>query len=232
MIRPHRNLFSRTPAGLFFVFVLLSLSGCDYLKFVGQKRTLKNEFHNHPKMDLLRKLNFKKVALLHDQSLYGKSLAESVTHQLHAWMISVVYSWSLTPGQSDATELLKKIQAAPDMIFFAGYYPEAAELLRAKRQLQWKVPLMGGNGVNHPQLAALAGNALLAFTQSATQIKTTETKAVADYLHRRYFNKSGLAGEIFFNAWGDVVNDLYAVYFVDANGRFILKKQILHGDFI
>lgn len=229
---------------------------------------------------VLRKPNFKKVAVLHDQSLYGKSLAQAVAHQLHAWMISVVYSGSLTPDQSDATELLKKIQAAgPDMIFFAGYYPEAAGLLRAKRQLQWKVPLMGGDGVNHPQLAALAGkdaaegfhflsppnpehletpqaraflerfrkihagnpssvypllagNAFLAFTQSATQVKTTETKAVADYLHRRYFNKSGLTGEIFFNVWGDVVNDLYAVYFVDANGRFILKRQIRHGDFI
>ena len=138
---------------------------------------------------------------------------------------------------------------------------------------------MGGDGVNHPQLVALAGkdvaegfhflsppnpehletppakaflerfrkvhdgnpssvypllagNAFLAFTQSATQIKTIQTKAVADYLHRRYFNKSGLTGEIFFNVWGDVVNDLYAIYFVDANGRFILKRQILHGDFI
>lgn len=174
-------------AGLFFVFVLLSLSGCDYLKFVGQKRALKNEFHNHPKMELLRKLNFKKVALLHDQSLYGKSLAEGF--------------YFLSPPNPDHLET-----------------PQARAFLERFRKVHAGTP-----SSVYP---------LLAFTQSATQIKTTETKAVADYLHRRYFNKSGLAGEIFFNVWEDVVNDLYAVYFVDANGRFILKKQILHGDFI
>ena len=57
MIRSHRSTPFRTLAGLLVVFVLLSLSGCDYLKFVGQKRTLKNEFHNHPKMELLRELS-------------------------------------------------------------------------------------------------------------------------------------------------------------------------------
>jgi len=62
--------------------------------------------------------------------------------------------------------------------------------------------------------------------------QTTDASAIADYLHRYYFNPSGLTGEIFFNVWGDVVNDLYAVYQVDENGRFILKRRILHGDFI
>ncbi len=57
MIRSHRSTPFRTLAGLLVVFFLLSLSGCDYLKFVGQKRTLKNEFHNHPKMELLRELS-------------------------------------------------------------------------------------------------------------------------------------------------------------------------------
>lgn len=57
MIRCHRSATFRTLAGLFFVFVLLSLSGCEYLKFVEQKRTLKSEFHNQPKVELLRELS-------------------------------------------------------------------------------------------------------------------------------------------------------------------------------
>lgn len=48
----------------------------------------------------------------------------------------------------------------------------------------------------------LAGNAFLAFTESAEQVKTTAAPAVSDYLRRRYFKKSGLTGEIFFNVWG------------------------------
>ncbi len=229
---------------------------------------------------ILRKLNFKKVALLHDQSLYGKSLAESIDNQLHTWMLNTVYFGSLTPGLTDYSDTLEKIRATvPDMIFFAGYYPEAARLLQARQRLQWKIPLMGGDGVNNPELVKkagqkaaagfhflsppnpehlespqakaflnrfqsayhqkpssiyplLAGNAFLAFTQSVMQVQTTGAQAVSDYLHTKYFNKSGLTGEFFFNVWGDVVNDLYAVYYVDDNGRFILKKQLLHGDFI
>lgn len=222
---------------------------------------------------IIRKLNIKKVALLHDQSLYGKGLTEAIENQLHAWMIDAAYSGSLTPGRSDYSDILEKIRTtSPGIIFFAGYYPEAAALLRAKHQLSWKVPFMGGDGVNHPQLPAmagikaaegfhflsppnpehletpqtraflnrfqeayhqslssiyplLAGNAFIAFTQSVMQVQSTGAPAVSDYLHRRYFNKSGLTGEIFFNVWGDVVNDLYALYRVDENGRFILRKE-------
>ncbi len=229
---------------------------------------------------ILRKLNFKKVALLHDQSLYGKGLAEAIADELHNWMLQTVYSGSLAPGQSDYSDTLQKIRAThPDIVFFAGYYPEAAALLRGRKQMQWPVPFMGGDGVNHPGLVEmagkqaargfhfltppnpehletpqarafldrlgktsaqkpesiyplLAGNAFLAFTESAARVQTTAAPAVSDYLHRRYFKKSGLTGEIFFNVWGDVVNDLFAVYFVDEQGRFLLKRQILHGDFI
>ena len=229
---------------------------------------------------IVRKLNLKKIALLNDESLYGQGLAAAIDDQLHAWMIDTVYRGSLKSGGTDYLDILKKIRAAaPDIVFFAGYYPEAARLLQGKHQLQWNVSFIGGDGVNNPELIGiagkkaadgfyflsppnpehleiptaiaflsrfqkayqqklssiyplLAGNAFIAFTETVMQIQTTAAPAVADYLHRQYFNKSGLTGEIFFNVWGDVVNDLYAVYQVDENGRFILKRQILHGDFI
>lgn len=229
---------------------------------------------------ILRKLNFRRVALLNDQSLYGKSLAGAIDSQLHAWMLQTVYFGALTPGLADYSDTLEKIRAtAPDIIFFAGYYPGAARLLQARQRLQWKIPLMAGDGVNNPELVKmagqqaaggfhflsppnpehldspqakafldrfrsayqqkpssiyplLAGDAFLAFVQSATQVQTTGAQAVSDYLHTKYFNKSGLTGEIFFNVWGDVVNDLYAVYYVDDHGSIILKKQLRHGDFI
>lgn len=229
---------------------------------------------------IIRKLNFKKVAVLHDQSLYGRELARIIDDQLHSWMINTVYQGSLTPGRSDYTEILEKIKATePDIIFFAGYYPEAARLLQSRLQLGWKIPIVGPDAVNNQQLVEiagkkavqgfyflsppnpedlqtpqtkvflerlqetygqkptsiyplLAGNAFLALTETVLQIQSTDAPQIADYLHRRYFNSSGLTGEIFFNVWGDVVNDLYAVYQVDENGRFILKRRILHGDFI
>lgn len=43
--------------GLLILCVFMSLSGCEYLKFVKQKRDLKSDFHNQPKMELLRELS-------------------------------------------------------------------------------------------------------------------------------------------------------------------------------
>lgn len=59
-------------------------------------------------------------------------------------MLQTVYSGSLAPGQSDYSDALQKIRAThPDIVFFAGYYPEAAALLRGRMQMQWPVPFMG-----------------------------------------------------------------------------------------
>jgi len=229
---------------------------------------------------IIRKINVKKVAILHDNSLYGKGLAEAIENQMYAWMMDAVFSGSLTPGRSDYLDVLEKIRAtAPEAVFFAGYYPEAARLLQGRNQLHWETPFMGGDAVNNTRLieiagtkaaksfyflsppnpehidtpqtkrfldrfqkaygykpsstyALLAGDAFIAVTESIMKVQTTDTLKVSDYLHRRYFKKSGLTGEIFFNSRGDVVNDLYGVYQVDDQGRFILKRQLQHGDFI
>ncbi|OPY88833.1 MAG: hypothetical protein A4E72_01273 [Syntrophus sp. PtaU1.Bin208] len=228
---------------------------------------------------ILRKANLRKVALFHDNSLYGKGLAEAIQDQLNAWMMPPVFYGALAPSQADDSGLLEKARAtAPEVVFFAGYYPEAGRLLQARDRLSWKVPFMGGDGTNNPGLITvagtraaahflilsppnpdqldnhktktfldrfqqvygyrpssiyglLAGNALLAISESIQEIRSVDSSKAADYLHHRYFKKFGLTGEIFFNSRGDVVNDLYVLYQVDNQGRFLLKKPFSAGDF-
>lgn len=229
---------------------------------------------------IIRKMKIGKVALLHDNSLYGKGLGEAIRDQLHAWMLDPVFYGTLTPGRSDYADILEQIKkTAPEVVFFAGYYPEAARLLQGREQLRWGVPFVGGDAVNNPGLveiaginaaenflilsppnpehldtpwtksfldrfrhtygytpssifALLAGNAINAVTDSVAIVGTTDPLQVSDYLHRHYFKKSGLTGEIFFNSKGDVVNDLYALYRVDGRGRLILRKQLQQIDSI
>ena len=50
-----------------------------------------------------------------------------------------------------------------------------------------------------------------------------EPKAVAEYLHDKLKDYDGLTGKISFDAKGDRVGDLYRMYEVDNNGKFILK---------
>lgn len=53
----HRPTTIRILEALFIVCALIMLSGCEYIKFVKQKRELKHEFHNSPKMEILRELS-------------------------------------------------------------------------------------------------------------------------------------------------------------------------------
>lgn len=228
-------------------------------------------------VNLVRKTKIKKVALLHDNSLYGKELAERVRDRLHDWMIDVVSFESVLPGKLDYRADLEKIKAREaKLVFFAGYYPEAARLLAGREQMKWEAPFLGGDAVNNPGLvklagkkaaegfyflsppipsdlnspgvkqflsryreaygeipvsihALLAGDAFIAVTDSISKLQTTDSEKISDYLHRQYFNPAGLTGPLYFDYKGDVVNNLYGIYRVDGEGRFVLQKLLQHG---
>lgn len=102
--------------------------------------------------------NYKKVALLHDNSSYAKGLASETGEQLDKMGIPVVFFDALTPGERDYTATLTKLKAvAPDLVFYTGYYPETGMLLRQKKEMRWNVPMMGGDAANHQDLVKIAG---------------------------------------------------------------------------
>ncbi|WP_297668864.1 branched-chain amino acid ABC transporter substrate-binding protein [uncultured Desulfovibrio sp.] len=101
---------------------------------------------------------YKAVALLHDNSSYAKGLAEETRAALDKAGVKVVFFDALTPGERDYTAILTKLKAAaPDLIFFTGYYPETGMLLRQKKEMGWSVPMMGGDASNHQDLVKIAG---------------------------------------------------------------------------
>jgi branched-chain amino acid transport system substrate-binding protein len=75
------------------------------------------------------KMGRKKVAVLHDGSLYGQGLAERLRQVLTSLGGQVIAFEAITPGQADYSQTLKTIAAQkPDAVFFGGYRPEAAVL--------------------------------------------------------------------------------------------------------
>lgn len=106
----------------------------------------------------IAKGNFKKIALLHDNSSYSKGLAEETKLNLEKLGIPVIFFDALTPGERDYTAILTKLKAAdPDMVFYTGYYPETGMLLRQKKEMGWNIPMMGGDASNHQDLVKIAG---------------------------------------------------------------------------
>ncbi|MCX7821855.1 MAG: branched-chain amino acid ABC transporter substrate-binding protein [Syntrophobacterales bacterium] len=108
----------------------------------------------------IRKLGFKNIAILHDNTTYAKGLAEEAKGLLEkeAGGVKIVFFDALTPGEQDYTAILTKLKSAsPDMVFFTGYYPEAGLLLKQKKEMKWDVPFIGGDATNNPDLVKIAG---------------------------------------------------------------------------
>lgn len=108
--------------------------------------------------DVISQKGYKSVAILHDNSSYAKGLAQEARRELEKKGSSVVFFDALTPGEQDYTAILTKIQTTnPDLIFFTGYFPEAGLLLRQKSEMNWSVPIMGGDATNNIDLVKIAG---------------------------------------------------------------------------
>jgi len=110
-------------------------------------------------VDTLRKLGFKKIAILHDNSAYAKGLADEAKALIDKdSQFTLAFFDALQPGEQDYTAVITKLKGVnPDIIFFTGYYPEAGMLLRQMREAKWNVPMLGGDAANNVDLVKIAG---------------------------------------------------------------------------
>ena len=104
-------------------------------------------------------LHAKTVAVVNDNTTYSKGLAENAVEALKKQGIDVAYDDALTPGQMDYADVAKQVAAVkPDVVYYTGYYPEAAALVKDFRQLKLPVKyVMGGDGTTDPTLIKTAG---------------------------------------------------------------------------
>ncbi len=104
-------------------------------------------------------MGHKRIAILHDNSAYGKGLADEIKAGLeHAPGVEVVFFDALRPKENDYNALLTTMKSVnPEIIMFTGYYREAATLLRQMAEMKWEVPMVGGDATNNSELVKLAG---------------------------------------------------------------------------
>jgi branched-chain amino acid transport system substrate-binding protein len=108
---------------------------------------------------VMQKMKMKRIAIVHDGGLYGKGLAETIKEFLEDSKVAPVFYDALIPGKQDYSDILAKAKnTRPDFVFFAGYYPEAAQLLKGRQQMDWReVIFMGGDAVDSSRLIEIAG---------------------------------------------------------------------------
>lgn len=111
----------------------------------------------------------KKVAVIDDQSEYGKGLADAVRKELGA---TAAVNDSINPDESNYSSTINKIKPANvDAIFFGGYYSAAGKLVKQLRDAGVTATFVSGDGTLDAQFitggGAAADGALLSCTCSS-----------------------------------------------------------------
>jgi branched-chain amino acid transport system substrate-binding protein len=104
-------------------------------------------------------LGFGKVCVVKDDSDYGIGLAEVVTATLGDVADSSC-SGDVKTGDKDFSALVSIINdAAPDAVYYAGYYNEGAPFVSQLRDGGYEGAFFSGDGTNDPQFVEQAGDA-------------------------------------------------------------------------
>ncbi|HXN06092.1 MAG TPA: branched-chain amino acid ABC transporter substrate-binding protein [Nitrospiria bacterium] len=136
----------------------------------------------------LSRKSFRKVAILHDKTAYGQGLAQEFQKNLVNKIEIAAYE-GITQGEKDFRGILTTIKGKePDLIFFGGIYPEAAQLVRQARELGLKAPMLSGDGTFDQTFIKIAGEAAEGtfLTFSSDPSRKPEVKGVLDRYHGKY----------------------------------------------
>ncbi|HET6469953.1 MAG TPA: branched-chain amino acid ABC transporter substrate-binding protein [Geminicoccaceae bacterium] len=102
----------------------------------------------------------KRIAVVHDKSAYGKGLADLTKENMNAAGLQEVVYEGITAGEQDYRALVSKLKEAQvDAIYFGGYHPEAALIVRQAREQGLNAPLLSGDSLNTLEFPTLAGAA-------------------------------------------------------------------------
>ena len=102
----------------------------------------------------------KKVALINDNTEYGKGLWGGVVKLLTAAHIDTSTTDSIDPKSQDFSAAVNKVKAAhADMVFYGGYYSEAGRLKKQLTDAGVKAKFISGDGSLDPGFIASSGAA-------------------------------------------------------------------------
>src|ERR1700733_8285742 len=101
-----------------------------------------------------------KIAILNDNSAYGKGLADETQKALHAAGGKEVLAAAYTPGEKDYSSLVSRLkQAGVTVIYVGGYHTEAGLIIRQAKEQGMKATMVGGDALVTNEFWQISGDA-------------------------------------------------------------------------
>jgi branched-chain amino acid transport system substrate-binding protein len=109
-----------------------------------------------------KSLKLTKVAILKDiKNDYSIGLADAFRSAFTGQGGTIVVEQSYSQGDTDFSAQLTAIKSSPaQAVFVPGYYSEVGAIARTAQRLGVKLPLLGGDGWDAPDLIKIGGDAL------------------------------------------------------------------------
>ena len=106
-------------------------------------------------------LGKKNIAIMYDNSDYGRGLADAFEQGVTDAGGTVVEKQQYSTGDTDFKAQLTKIKAAgPELLFLSGYYPEGSKIAQQAKELGLDVQMLGSDGYASDELPKLGGAAV------------------------------------------------------------------------
>lgn len=142
---------------------------------------------------LTKVLKAKKIAYIHDNSDYGRGLAEGTKKLTEAAGAKTVLTDVIEPKGQDYSSAVNKVKAAaPDVVMYGGYYTDAGHLRKQLVDANVKVPFLGGDGSFDPGFIDAGGaNADGATISCPCNLATPESAGALGDFARNYKTLNG-----------------------------------------
>jgi branched-chain amino acid transport system substrate-binding protein len=123
----------------------------------------------------------KTIAILHDETTYGKGLAAETKKELNKRGVAEAIYTTFTPGKSDYSAEIAALQTAHVAVsYVGGYHTEVALMARAARDRGYSIQFVSGDAMATEELVLIAGPAAdgLLFTFVADPRRNPEAAPV------------------------------------------------------
>jgi len=159
----------------------------------------------------IKNLKAKKVSLIFMDNDFGRALSSGFAERAEKLGAKVLTKQMYKfPGEKDFRPYLTRIKEEnPDLIFAAGYYNEAASIVRQAKELGVKSKIMGEEGFDSPKFLEIAGPAAEGVVIATNLDRDDPRPLVQNFLknYRKAYNEDAdMVGASSYDAFMILVN--------------------------
>jgi branched-chain amino acid transport system substrate-binding protein len=102
----------------------------------------------------------KKVVILHDNSAYGKGIADETKKNMNAAGKQEILYTAYVPGERDYSALISRLkQLGAEVAYIGGYHPEIGLIARQAKEQGLKLQILGPDSLQTAELWQISGDA-------------------------------------------------------------------------